>query len=109
MWATRSTFFNPLKTMNQLSHVKMAPAIHGPCSITVSRSLALSLTAPRNTRMTINEANPLTTIETTIPVVTSPTLGQLTLLKPAKNKEAPTSSNTKQAVVLTGIPKLEKP
>ena len=74
----------------------------------VSRSWALSRTAPRKTRMIMNDASPLMAIDITMPVATVPTLGQLTLSKPARNNAAPTNSNTRQAVVLTGMPKPEK-
>ena len=106
---TKGTVLSPLKTMNQVSQVNMAPAIHGPCNSTVSRSWALSRTAPRNTRITMNDTSRLTAIDTTMPPATSPTFGHWTFSKPARKSEAPTSSKTRQAVVLTGMPKPEKP
>jgi hypothetical protein len=80
----------------------MAPAIQGPCSNTVARSVTLSRIAARKILMNMNETTPLATIDIIIPPVTLPTVGQVTLSKPAKNHAAPTRPKTKQAVVLTG-------
>ena len=56
-----------------------------------------------------NYTKPLIAIENTIPEATVPTLGQLTLSQPARKSAAPTNSNTRHAVVLTGIPNPENP
>ena len=40
-------------------------------------------------------------------IVTEPTFDHCTLPGPARNSEAPTSSKTRQAVVLTGMPNPE--
>jgi len=47
---------------------------------------------------------PLMMIDTKIASTTVPTRSQWTIENPDSPTEAPTSSNTRQAVVLTGIP-----
>jgi hypothetical protein len=46
-------------------------------------------------------------METKIAGTTVPAFSQWTIEKPASPNEAPTSAKTRQAVVLTGMPKAE--
>ena len=63
--------------------------------------------APRRARCTRKPAIPAMTIESRMARMTLPLLSQLTMVAPPTANEAPSSSKTSDAVVLTGVPKAE--